>query len=65
MAGKKAVRYDSHFLIFGNNEISIQGKDRKVFSNFGVNNASFDARQEGVGTILGEGKQKEVKIVNF
>lgn len=51
--GKKGVKYDNHYLIFGNNELTVQAKERKVFSNFGINNGCFDSKKEGVGVILG------------
>lgn len=58
--GKKAVKYDNQYLIFGNSEIRVGANEKKIFSNFGVGNAHFDSRKEGVNIILGEGQRREV-----
>jgi len=58
MADKKAVRYDKQYLIFGNSEIRVCGSDKKLFSNFGINNCHFDSKRERVGSLLGEGDSK-------
>lgn len=36
--------YDKYFLIFGNSEIRIKSGEKKIFSNFGINNAYFFSR---------------------
>lgn len=58
----KGVTYDEYFLIFGNSELRIKSGDLQIFSNFGVNNSYFDTRGLTVDTLLGHGKDREVKI---
>lgn len=55
---KKAVRYDSQYLIFGNSELRVSPHDRKIYSNLGISNAHFTAQKESVGTLLGDSSLK-------
>lgn len=36
--------YDKYFLIYGNSEIRIKSGEKKLFSNFGINNSYFFSR---------------------
>lgn len=36
------VSYDSYYYLFGNAEIRLKSQERKVFSNFGIANSTFD-----------------------
>lgn len=36
------VSYDNYYFIFGNAEIRLKSQEKKVFSNFGIANSTFD-----------------------
>lgn len=59
--------YDRFFLIFGNAELRVKPgeKDRKVFSNFGINNAYFNSEGDNVSRLFGEGKTNEVEFIDY
>jgi hypothetical protein len=38
---KKATVYDEYYIIFGNSEIRLKSQEKKVFSNFGLNNSYY------------------------
>ena len=61
-AGKRSVTFDSFFLIFGNSEVRLKHGEWKVFCNFGIANGFFNAQGATVNELLGEGKEREVKI---
>ena len=63
--GRKAVSYDKNFLVVGNSEIVIKQGEKKVFSNFGNPSGFFKPNGADVSDFLGEGKQREAKIVGF
>lgn len=50
---KKAVVYDSHHLIFGNNEIKIMSNKTKIYSNLGVNNGYYENHHQNVDILFG------------
>lgn len=62
---EKAIVYDEFFIIFGNSELRIKGNEKKVFSNFGVNNAFYDAKGEKVDILLGEKGLRETIFIGF
>lgn len=64
-ANKKSLKYDKLYLIFGNSEIRVSGGEKKVFSNFGINNSHFDAMGDRVDALLGEGNSKEAELDCF
>lgn len=37
-----AVTYDIYYFILGNAEIRLRSQEKKVFSNFGIANSTFD-----------------------
>ena len=57
--------YDDFFLIFGNSEIRIKSGEKKIFSNFGINNAYFFSKGDNVNVLFGQGKQNEVEIIDY
>lgn len=57
--------YDNYFFILGNAEIRIRHGEKKMFSNFGVQNGYFMSKGETVNGLLGEGKKNEVAIENY
>ena len=65
IAGKRSVNYDNFFLLFGNSEIRLKHGESKVFSNFGIANGFYNPQGSTVDDILGEGKEREVKIVGY
>ena len=52
--------YDRYFLIYGNSEIRIKSGEKKLFSNFGINNSYFWSQGENVNMLFGQGKKNEV-----
>lgn len=36
------MSYDNYYFIFGNAEIRLKSQEKKVFSNFGIANSTFD-----------------------
>lgn len=40
------VSYDNYFFLFGNAEIRLKSQEKKVFSNFGIANSTFDNGNE-------------------
>ena len=58
LEGKKSVTYDTYFFIFGNSEIRIKHGEFKVFSNFGIAQASYIPNGSSVKDLLGEGKER-------
>lgn len=64
-ANIKAITYDEFYLIFGNAELRVKTSDKKVFSNFGVNNGFYDSKGQTVDLLLGSGKEREVEFENL
>lgn len=54
--------YDKYYTIFGNSELRLKLSDREIYSNFSVNNAYFNNREFTVGTLLGEGNNRQTKL---
>jgi len=38
------MQYDKYYMLFGNAELRVREGEKKVFSNFGVNNAFYNNR---------------------
>ena len=55
-ADKKPISYDEYYLIFGNSQIRLRSQQKKIFSNFGVNNSSFNNKGLTVDILLGAGR---------
>ena len=62
LANKKPVTYDDYFIIFGNSELRLKSQETKFFSNFGINNAYFNAEGCKVDAFLGEGTLRELNF---
>ena len=56
-ANKRAISYDDFFIIFGNSEVRLKTGEKKMFSNFGINNGYFNTRGIPVSALLGGAKQ--------
>ena len=54
-SGKSAVLYDEMYLIFGNQELRIDGSSSKAFSNFGISNSFYSTSGNDVRDFLGPG----------
>ena len=54
------MTYDTYYTIFGNAEIRVKAGEKKVFSNFGINNAFFNCKGKKVESFLCEGEKREV-----
>lgn len=50
---KRAVAYDDYFIIFGNSEVRLKSQDKKIFSNFGVNNGYYQNNGDKIDIIFG------------
>ena len=67
-AGKQAVLYDEMYLIFGNQEIRVDGSSNKVFSNFGISNSFYNTSGNDVRDFLGpalDGTPREAELESF
>ena len=58
----KAIVYDDFYLIFGNSELRLKSLEKKIFSNFGINNGYYNNRGEKVNVLLGSGELREVEL---
>lgn len=56
----RGMTYDTYYAIYGNAEMRVKTGERKVFSNFGINNAFFNGRGHKVDKFLCEGDKREV-----
>jgi hypothetical protein len=65
LAGKKAMIYDSYYLIFGLSEIRIKLYEKILYSNFGNSNGHFDSLKHNADVLLGIKDSKEVKMTNY
>ena len=54
----KGMTYDNYYTLFGNAEIRIKTGEKKVFSNFGINNAYFNNRGDGINKFLCHGNER-------
>jgi hypothetical protein len=61
----RGMIYDKYFLIFGNAEVRVRTGEARVFSNFGIMSSYFDARKERVGSLLHDGSNNEVDVINY
>jgi hypothetical protein len=61
----RGMIFDKYFLIFGNAEVRVRTGDDKVFSNFGIMSSFFDSRREKVNSLLQDGTNNEVDILNY
>lgn len=50
---KRSIVYDEYFVIWGNSEIRIKSQEKKVFSNFGLNNSYYKNNGDKVNMLLG------------
>lgn len=67
-AGKQAILYDGTYLIFGNQEIRIDGGSNKVFSNFGSSSSFYNTSGNDVRDFLGpglDGSPREAEIESY
>ena len=62
---RKAIVYDEVEVIFGNFDLRLRAGDSKLFSNFGSNNSFYQCQGESVNALIGEGKNREVKLKNY
>ena len=50
---RRSIVYDDYFVIWGNSEIRVKTQEKKVFSNFGLNNSYYKNNGEKVDMFLG------------
>ena len=62
---KQETNYDDFFLIFGNSELRLKSGVAKIFSNLGINKGFFDAHNESVDILFGEGKVREADLISY
>jgi hypothetical protein len=62
---RKAIVYDEVEVIFGNFDLRLRAGESKLFSNFASNNSFYECKGESINSLLGEGKNREVKIKNY
>lgn len=66
--GKQAILYDQMYLIFGNQELRIDGSSNKVFSNFGIGNSFYNTTGNDVRDFLGpglDGTPREAELESY
>ena len=59
----RRMTYDNYFALFGNAEIRVKAGEKKVFSNFGINNAYFNSRGHKIDRFLNEGEKRETEFM--
>ena len=65
LPSKRTLTYDTYFFIFGNSEIRLKQGEFKVFCNFGIANGFYNPKGANINDLLGEGKDREVKILAY
>lgn len=59
LEGKKTIKYEKDYIIFGNSEIRIEigDKTKKLVSNFGIERSFFNTNKKKVNEFLGQAER--------